>query len=260
MKTKKLFIIVGSLFSLLGLGGCVKNPAPVVEGSRFESDFLFTNIVVPNEIGIFPAVYNDYIRDDKTHFFSRTGLSVLVYGDAYSSQREAYHEKFEELAKSLGDLPIHNGYSHVTPADNIVLSSALVGVSVQALSDYNKKYPKGSQLTDIVRISYESFDHVFPDLIPKAGDKKSLFSKLFPAMPLNPFTTIGHLRLGGVGRFEEQGGDKPARAIAKTLLELEFTEAPITPHQKFLVTLSLGDGQKFQREVEVDVVDHKPVV
>ena len=59
MKTKKLFIIVGSLFSLLGLGGCVKNPAPVVEGSRFESDFLFTNIVVPNEIGIFPAVYND---------------------------------------------------------------------------------------------------------------------------------------------------------------------------------------------------------
>ena len=45
-----------------------------------------------------------------------------------------------------------------------------------------------------------------------------------------------------------------------SLLELEFTEAPITPHQKFLVTLSLGDGQKFQGEVEVDVVDHKPVV
>lgn len=261
MKTKRFFTLLWCLVPLL-LGGCTKSsPNHGRVAGAASDDFLFTGIVIPDSMKLYLTPYNCYDdRNGEIHYYSRMGLGIALYGDAYSFKRTSTHGQFLELAKSLGDYPILDGYGHATPVDNTVLSCAVVGVSLQALSDYNEKYPKGSELSDIVHLSYESYDYVFPDFLPKAGDEAVFYPRGFLNSPMASFAKIQYPALNRGGRFEFQEQGKPDRAMGVSLLNVEFTEAPGIPHQKFLVTLTLGDGKKFEKEIEFDVVEYKPEV
>lgn len=109
----------------------------------------------------------------------------------------------------------------------------------------------------MMRIAFESYDYIFPELLPKEGDKAPLLARLYDSIPMNSVFPIKHLR--GVGGLYQGPGDELSDLTkGLSIFNVEFTEAPSTPHQKFLVTLTLGDGKKFEKEIEFDVVEYKP--
>ena len=248
--------------SLVGLlvSSC-KNGEPKnnMDKGVFHSDHLFTDIIIPDGMKICPVLHNIYdINDGSIHPYPRTGFVIMFDGEACSYIFKYQRTRFAELASALGDYPIRDGYIHVIGLGNKVLSTSVEGLSVQALTDYNAKYLKGAELTDIIKVSYESYDYIFPDLLPHEGAEFAGYSRYYQDIPMQSFSPIKRIGLNMGGVIKGLEDSNMLRAEGGPIMSIEFIEAPSTPHQKFLVTLTLGDGTKFEKEIEFDVVEYKP--
>ena len=64
---------------------------------------------------------------------------------------------------------------YATPMDNLTTASSIAAVEIKALTPYDNAHPAGSSLKDLVRIKYQSFDHVFDQTL-----KPTTFGSAYP--------------------------------------------------------------------------------
>ena len=253
---RMLTFFIASLAGLL-VSSC-KGHEPLQERGGGLSDHLFTGIIYPDGFDLTPIVAGYPTEGSSTY---RGGVGILLKGDCYRSLPLEYYPYFLEKAIAFGDKPIKGAYYHVDSGDGDVFATSVESIRIEARTDYDASHPAGSSLSDIVELRYDSYDHIFPNALPKLGENigmawnthRELMTSFKPVKYLHRITE----RDCSVVKDEAKGVMRNDEAVAFFAV---FKVLPTTPHQKFLVTLSLGDGQKFQGEVEVDVVDHKPVV
>lgn len=201
------------------------------------SPYFFTGILKPQAMKVVANNGNGY-ELGKT---DRTSLLVELSGERYAKYSNATFDEFVKLAELKGDTPQGKKYAHATPVDNETIEFAISKVSVKALSAYNETHPEGSSLMDVIRIRFESFDHIFDKALnPKNfGSANHARYTIEPGSVLSP---IKHLALNS-------GVD---HSLA---MSLEFAQAPSTPQQRLLITLTFENGLELKEVVDVNILE-----
>ena len=181
----------------------------------------------------------------------RTALLLQLSGDICLQFSSATREEFKRLAEKIGDLPKEEGYVYATPMDNLTTASSIAAVEIKALTPYDDAHPAGSSLKDLVRIKYQSFDHVFDQTL-KPTTFGSAYHAMYTIEPAEDFTPIKHPALI-MGHYSEEKG----LYMDGLIMSVEFTKAPKAPHQQLEITLSLDNGLKLKKETAIDIVELK---
>lgn len=207
------------------------------EVSTLHSQHFFTGILKPQAMKVLKSNTNGY-ELGKT---DRTSLLVKLSGERYAKYSNATFDEFVKLAELKGDTPQGKKYAHATPTDNETIEFALSKVSVKSLSAYNESHPEGSSLMDVIRVRFESFDHVFDKTLnPKFfGSANHARYTIEPGSVLAP---IKHLALNAGAQYS-------------LAMSLEFVQAPATPQQKLLITLTFENGLELKEEITVDLLE-----
>lgn len=240
-------IVIISVFCLatVALFSCtrhsLKEDKGTFVGEGVDSPYFFTNIlkVKGMEVGA-SADYGYGLGKSE-----RTSLHVGLYGDMYDQHREATSTEFEKLANAIGDVPKKEKYCHGTPVDNQTTESSISSVSVKTLTGYDETHPQGSLLKDIIRLRFQSFDHVF-DKTLKPTKFGSADHAYYVIEPDEAFSLIKYPALLGRG----YGGKE---YVGGLVMSIEFTQKPTNPSQHIEVTLCFANGLVLSKEVSVQI-------
>ncbi len=247
--TKVLGILAVLLVSFVGLLSisCSKqdlSDSPVdFNGSETRAPHFFTGILKPKELRIHPSNGNGY-RLGKTDY---TSLLLLLSGDAYVQHQYDTFEEFKKLATKIGDTESKEGYLHATPVSHQTMEVAISGVMVKALSQYDDAHPQGSSLKDIIRINYESFDHVFDKTLKPTAFGSANHAR-YSVEPADEMPQIKYPALIS-GTFVGAKGYKDG-----LLMSIEFLQAPSVSKQQIQITLRFEDGSELKKDITVDIL------
>lgn len=251
---KKLVLALGIFLSAIAICSCSRQELPnrgldgggTADGSGGKSPYLFSGILVTNNMEIKANSSNAYGLDSS----DRTALLLLLSGDMYYQFNSSTYEEFKRLAEKIGDYPKEEGYTYATPVDNFTTSNSITGISVRALDSYNDTHPQGSDLKDIIRITFESFDHVFDQTL-----KPTIFGDSYHARysiePKEDFKPVKYPALIMGTSFGEKGYKNGL------VISLEFLQAPSTPQQKMQVTVLFDNGMELKKDIAVDILELK---
>lgn len=165
------------------------------EGYGVKLPYFFTTIIVPDSMNL---------KEGGSSLQSRTNiLHLQLFGHAYMQYQDRTADEFEVLAKKIGDLPREegDGYLFYWGAPKITWSLGVEEISVKALTRYNDRYPEGADLANIVRLYYQSYDHVFEEPRPL----KPYREKTYATDCANGFKPIKYL-MPYMGVFREYLG------------------------------------------------------
>jgi lipoprotein len=240
---KNLTLVLMAAVSVLTMFSC-KRQDPQTKGPGFDgvgslSPYFFTGILKPESLGSKECTANGY-TNEKTDY---TSLLLFFSGKNYLQFQKETFEEFKKLANKIGDVENEQGYLHATPVDYQTTESAISGVVVRALSQYDDSHPQGSSLKDIIRINYQSFDHVFDKSVkPKAfGSGKYAIepSDVMPPIKLPALIAGTH------------DGDRYRDGLA---MSIEFLRAPSVSKQQLQIAIQFENGFELKKDVEVDIV------
>ena len=249
-----LSLLVASFMGLLLISCDQQSPqhgsqdkGGTLDGEAGRSTYLFSGILKTPDLKVKANDGNGYELGTS----DRTTLLLQLSGDICLQFSSATSEEFKRLAEKIGDLPKEEGYAYATPMDNLTTASSIAAVEIKALTPYDDAHPAGSSLKDLVRIKYQSFDHVFDQTL-----KPTIFGSAYHAMytiePAEDFTPIKHPALI-MGHYSEEKGLYKDGLI----MSVEFTKAPKAPHQQFEITLSFDNGLKLKKEIAIDILELK---
>ena len=240
---KKLTLVLMVAASVLAMFSC-KRQDPQAKGAGFDggegfpSPYFFTGILKPESLRIKECTANGY-TNEKTDY---TSLLLFFSGKNYLQFQKETFEEFKKLANKIGDVENKQGYHHATPADHQTTESAISGVVVKALSQYDDSHPQGSSLKDIIRINYESFAHVFDKSVkPKAFGSGNCAKYAIEPSDVMPPIKFPALIAG------THDGDGLAMSI-------EFLRAPSVSKQQLQIAIQFENGFELKKDVEVDIV------
>lgn len=193
---------------------------------------FFTAVVVPESINVTRSWGGGYLP--KT-----TLLMVQFSGKEFEQASDSQREQFSALAAQIGDLPQKEGegYMHYWEVPRPTLNAGVKNLTLKALTDYNDKYPAGSDLRSILRVHYRSFDHIFssPER-PREG-----FGKSHSQLCANGFEPIKYLDVADVLPLYFEGiGSVVKYGIG---LNLELLEKASSPQARMELTVELEDGK-----------------
>ena len=247
---KKIVLMFLACFTALAISSCnqqeLNNNQIDCGGMETPSPYFFTNILKPKELKILPNNGNGY-SNEKSDF---TSLLFLLSGDMYGQFSEATFEEFKNLANKIGDTENKTGYYHATTVDNETTESAISEVSIKSLSRYNESHPEGSSLKDIIRINYQSFDHVF-DKALKPTKFGSVHHAMYSVEPTDEMTQVKHPALIMGTHVGERGYNDGL------VMSIEFLQAPSTATQQLQVTILFENGTKLTKDTTVDILEIK---
>lgn len=218
-----------------------------LDGKEGRSPYLFSGILKTPDLMVKANNGNGYELGST----DRTALLLQLSGDICLQFSAATREEFKKLAEKIGDLPKEEGYAYATPMDNLTTASSIVAIEIKALTPYDDAHPAGSSLKDLVRIKYQSFDHVFDQTL-KPTTFGSAYHAMYTIEPAEDFTPIKHPALI-MGHYSEEKG----LYMDGLIMSVEFTKAPKTPHQQFEITLSFDNGLKLKKETAIDILELK---
>lgn len=269
-----LSLLVAALIGLL-LSSCSKQEAPALESNQLgrnieekgggetidgegtRSPYLLSAIVKVDELWFRTCDGNGYESEPS----DRTALLLALSGDYISQFKYATRDEFKVLAEKIGDLPNEEGYMHATPVDNITTESSIVKLDIMALTPYNDSHPEGSSLMDMIRITYQSFDHLFDKTLhPTLFGSKN--HAMYTAEPGMGFTPITHPALiSGTPppefKLSHPRSDSSEPKYYGNVMGLEFTQAPSTPHQRLQVAMLFANGLKLEKEISIDIIEQR---
>ncbi len=143
------------------------------EGMQPVSNHLMDKFVVPSELEIKPVGENAAVgidgifNENAGSLFKEAGLqnaliNIYLFNNSTSfskySEDAKEVEEFEKIAQKFGDVSFGDTIYHAANpyfmAQYTTIANVITKIEVTALNDYNEKYPKGSSLTDIAKISY----------------------------------------------------------------------------------------------------------
>lgn len=217
------------------------------DGKESRSPYLFSGILKTPDLMVKANDGNGY----ELGTTDRTALLLQLSGEICLQFSSATSEEFKRLAEKIGDLPKEEGYVYATPMDNLTTASSIAAVEIKALTPYDDAHPAGSSLKDLVRIKYQSFDHVFDQTL-KPTTFGSAYHAMYTIEPAEDFTPIKHPALI-MGHYSEEKG----LYMDGLIMSVEFTRAPKAPHQRFEITLSLDNGLKLKKETAIDILELK---
>lgn len=247
---KKMGFMLLASFIALAICSCDKqelnNNQIDSGGSEGTSPYFFTGILVPRGLKVVTNEGNGYNLGKSDY----TSLLLLLSGDNYSQFSEKTFDEFKILASKIGDKESKTGYHHATPVDNQTTESAMLGVTIRALSHYNEAHPAASSLKDVVRINYQSFDHVFDKALqPTAfGYVNHAMYSVEPTddMPLVKYPALI------MGTYVGETGYNDG-----LVMSIEFLQAPSIPSQQLQVTILFENGMKLTKDITVDILEIK---
>ncbi|MBB1537509.1 MAG: hypothetical protein HG464_005415 [Bacteroidia bacterium] len=240
---KKHTLVLMAAASVLAMFSCKRQDPQTKDAGGFDgegslSPYFFTGILKPENLGSKECTANGY-TNEKTDY---TSLLLFFSGKNYLQFQKETFDEFKKLANKIGDVENKQGYHHATPADYQTTESAISGVVVRALSQYDDSHPQGSSLKDIIRINYESFDHVFnKSLKPKAFGSANYAMYAIEPSDVMPPIKFPALIVG------THGGDGLAMSI-------EFLRAPSVSKQQLQIAIQFENGFELKKDVEVDIV------
>ena len=243
---KKLTLVLMAAASVLTMFSCKRQDpqtkGPGSDGEGTLSPYFFTGILKPESLRSKECAGNGYTIE-KTDY---TSLLLFFSGKNYSQFQKKTFDEFKKLANKLGDVENKQGYIHATPVDNQTTESSISGVVVKALSQYDDSHPQGSSLKDIIRINYESFDHVFnKSLKPKAfGSANHAMYAIEPSDVMPPIKFPALI----VGTHD---GDRYRDGLA---MSIEFLRAPSVSKQQLQIAIQFENGFELKKDIEVDIV------
>lgn len=217
------------------------------DGKESRSPYLFSGILKTPDLKVKANNGNGYELGST----DRTALLLQLSGDICLQFSSATSEEFKRLAEKIGDLPKEEGYVYATPMDNLTTASSIAAVEIKALTPYDDAHPAGSSLKDLVRVKYQSFDHVFDQTL-KPTTFGSAYHAMYTIEPAEDFTPIKHPALI-MGHYSEEKG----LYMDGLIMSVEFTKAPKAPHQQLEITLSFDNGIKLKKEIAIDIVELK---
>ncbi len=237
------FVFISALFlATVALFSCTReslnNKGGGEEGGKgVTSPHFFTNILKVKGLAL--QTYDDGGKGE------RPSLLVTLSGDMYTQKSEATAAEFEKLANAMGDVAKKEGYVHATPVDNQTTASPITEVLVKTLTDYDGAHAQGASLKDIIRIEYQSFDHVFDKTLKptKFGSADHAMYSIAPEMAFTPIKYPA--LLAGVYTGNEYAGG--------SVMRIEFTQPPSTPSQQIRVTLRFENGLELSKEIAVHI-------
>lgn len=218
-----------------------------LDGVAGRSTYLFSGILKTPDLKVKANDGNGY----ELGTTDRTALLLQLSGDICLQFSSATSEEFKRLAEKIGDLPKEEGYVYATPMDNLTTASSIAAVEIKALTPYDDAHPAGSSLKDLVRIKYQSFDHVFDQTL-KPTTFGSAYHAMYTIEPAEDFTPIKHPALI-MGHYSEEKG----LYMDGLIMSVEFTKAPQAPHQQLEITLSFDNGLKLKKEIAIDILELK---
>lgn len=248
---KKTILILLACFTAIVICSCnqqkPKDNQLALGGSETTlSPYFFTGILKPKDLKVVSNNGNGY-GSEKSDY---TSLLLMLSGDNFAQFSEATFEEFKKLANKIGDTESKDGYYHATKDENQTTESAISEVTIKTISRYNESHPEGSSLKDIIRINYQSFDHVFNKAL-----KPTVFGSANHAMytvePSDDFTEVKHPALI-MGTYIGERGYKDGLAMS-----IEFVQAPSIATQQLQVTLLFEDGTKLTKDITVDILEIK---
>lgn len=247
---KKIGLMILASFIALAICSCDKqelNNNPIDSGGSEEtSPYFFTGILKPRELKIHANEGNGY-NLGKSGF---TSLLLLLSGNSYSQFSEKTFDEFKILANKIGDTESETGYHHATPVDNQTTESAILGVTIKSLSHYNEAHPAGSSLKDMVRINYQSFDHVFDNAL-----KPNVFGSVNHAMySVEPTDDMPRVKYPALimGTYVGETGYNDG-----LVMSVEFLQAPSIPSQQLQISISFENGMVLTKDITVDILEIK---
>ena len=217
------------------------------DGKESRSPYLFSGILKTPDLKVKANDGNGYELGST----DRTALLLQLSGDICLQFSSATSEEFKRLAEKIGDLPKEEGYVYATPMDNLTTASSIAAVEIKALTPYDDAHPAGSSLKDLVRVKYQSFDHVFDQTL-KPTTFGSAYHAMYTIEPAEDFTPIKHPALI-MGHYSEEKG----LYMDGLIMSVEFTKASKAPHQQFEITLSFDNGIKLKKEIAIDILELK---
>lgn len=224
MKRVLLFLVLG-----LFLISCKEEPKRKEKKPNPKARRFFNLIFAPNDINVHAINSNNYFRFRDKVNAKRTILLVSLKGLIYGFRGDVDDPKeFAKLADAIGDYPSVANYNPSFKID-ITTSSALSGCKIVAQSDYNDKYPAGSDISKICTILI--MDH-------NEADKYRHNLHMFKGA--DSFKSIRYPYFGS--------GYKP-----QSLLYIIFDEAPSTAKQK--LEISLGFTPELKKSFDVKIKD-----
>lgn len=253
MKRTYLFLFI--CFFAMAVCSCNQQLSPngtldrggTQDGKEGRSPYLFSGILKTPDLMVKANNGNGY----ELGTTDRTALLLQLSGDICLQFSAATSEEFKKLAEKIGDLPKEEGYVYATPMDNLTTASSIAAVEIKALTPYDDAHPAGSSLKDLVRIKYQSFDHVFDQTL-KPTTFGSAYHAMYTIEPAEDFTPIKHPALI-MGHYSEEKG----LYMDGLIMSVEFTKAPKAPHQQFEITLSFDNGLKLKKETAIDILELK---
>jgi len=243
---KKLTLVLMAAASVLTMFSCKRQDpqtkGPGSDGVGTLSPYFFTGILKPESLRIKENEGNGY-TNEKTDY---TSLLLLFSGKDYLQFQKATFDEFKKLANKIGDVENEQGYLHATPVDYQTTESAISGVVVKALSQYDDSHPQGSSLKDIIRINYQSFDHVFD----KSVKPKAFGSGNHAKYAIEPSDVMPPIKLPALimGTYD---GDRYRDGLA---MSIEFLRAPSVSKQQLQIAIQFENGFELKKDVEVDIV------
>lgn len=217
------------------------------DGKEGRSPYLFSGILKTPDLMVKANDGNGY----ELGTTDRTALLLQLSGDICVQFSAATREEFKKLAEKIGDLPKEEGYVYATPMDNLTTASSVVAIEIKALTPYDDAHPAGSSLKDLVRIKYQSFDHVFDQTL-KPTTFGSAYHAMYTIEPAEDFTTIKHPALI-MGHYSEKKG----LYVDGLIMSVEFTKTPDIATQKLQITILFENGMELTKEITVDILETK---
>ena len=244
---KKLTLVLMVAASVLAMFSC-KRQDPQAKGAGFDggdgfpSPYFFTGILKPESLRIKECTANGYSNEKSDY----TSLLLFFSGKNYLQFQKETFDEFKKLANKIGDVENEQGYPHATPVDYQTTESAISGVVVRALSQYDDSHPQGSSLKDIIRINYQSFDHVFD----KSVKPKAFGSGNHAKYAIEPSDVMPPIKLPALimGTYD---GDRYRDGLA---MSIEFLRAPSVSKQQLQIAIQFENGFELKKDVEVDIV------
>lgn len=252
MKTKLLLLAI--LFAITTTS-CTKETSG---GGGNENDAIYyTGYLVNSYIEGFSSVIGCYSYDDGLPENTIILLGFAAEGtDQYMGSS---NKEFKERANKNGEYGTYEDWTYI--GENNSFSLDIYDIKIWAANDYNENYPAGSNLTDIARATYSSFqpfidngyETIMPDMelyayggLPRLGvtDAPNTYPYYNVELPQNGENIM----------------DLPSvssRAIdsvrSHVFASISFLEAPTTTTPQFEVSVTLEDGTVVSGSFEIEL-------
>lgn len=205
---------------------------------RYKRDYFFNGLFVPIGIYVKPIAL-------------QSELNLCLMGTMYDYHYERTVSLLKEYRDRVGDVYRSKFYLSEFPDEGTTIPYGVKGFRIEALDEYNATHPMGSDLADIVKVSYFSYDKYFLNQTSykpggftfgeRLGDIRELAGGLNIRFPW--IKKCNFLKRNFLIQEEDDWG----------LLRIHFQEIPIQPKVRLRFVLTLEDDTRFECAEEVEI-------